>query len=91
VDVIMDANYITWILAGILVCWTVMSGLLGAWGYFIIGLLPLVAVIKWMPFRLYYLTFDTSSGRVQALHGQKDSLIGLKEIIEKAITEKASA
>lgn len=90
VHVTMDENRLAWAIAAILLCWSVMAGLLGSWGYCVLTALCLAAVIKWMPFRLYYLTLDVSSGRVQALRGNRDDLLELKEFIERAITEGAS-
>ena len=88
VDVTMHENILVYLLLLIAAMWCFFGFGLGSYSHGIVAGLVVGALLKWAPFRLYYLVLDTNSGRVQALRGRKDALLDLKETIETAITEK---
>lgn len=88
VDVVMHENMPVYLLLIVAAMWCVFGFGVGSYSHGIGAALVMGAILKWAPLRLYYLVLDTSSGRVQALRGNKNALLDLKETIETAITEK---
>lgn len=88
VDVVMHENMPIYLLLIVAVMWCVFGFGVGSYTHGLGAGLVVGAILKWAPLRLYYLVLDTSSGRVQALRGQKNALLDLKETIETAIAEK---
>jgi hypothetical protein len=88
VDVTRHENMPVYLLLTVAAMWCFFGFGVGSYSHGIGAALVIGTLLKWAPLRLYYLVLDTNSGRVQALRGQKNALLDLKETIETAITEK---